>query len=484
MKNEIKSHKKQIVLGIGLFVVIALISIYITLAIYFNNRYWFGTTINGVDATGKDVAAIEQELTAGINGYKLELNLRDSQQEVIKGTEIGLSLIFDGSLEKELTAQNSLFWITSLFKKTDITVETMVDFEKEKFKLTLNNLSCLNPQNVKKPKNAYISKYKPGIGYKVIKEVEGNQLNRRRMGKIIKEAVINMKDSVSLEENNSYNKPKIRVKNKQLVSRVKNLNKYVNTTIQYKFGEKTENLNGSIIKDWLSVNQQNEVILDEGKANEYVESLANKYNTAFQPKNLKTTYGTTITVPSGDYGWWIDEEGELKQLLSELSSGQEITREPIYRQRANSYQENDYGNTYVEINLTAQRLFFYKEGRLLVDTEFVSGNLSKGYDTPTGAYGITYTERNATLVGDDYRTPVSYWMPFNGGVGMHDATWRKKFGGSYYKYNGSHGCINLPFQKAKQIFENINSGDPVLVYELPGTENGKVLVQDSAANIT
>ena len=106
------------------------------------------------------------------------------------------------------------------------------------------------------------------------------------------------------------------------------------------------------------------------------------------------------------------------------------TREPEYSQKAASRGANDYGSTYVEINLTAQHLYFYKNGELLVETDFVSGNESRGWATPGGAYPLTYKQRNATLRGEGYATPVSYWMPFNGGIGLHDASWRGSFGGA------------------------------------------------------
>ena len=109
------------------------------------------------------------------------------------------------------------------------------------------------------------------------------------------------------------------------------------------------------------------------------------------------------------------------------------SRHPEYSQKAASHSGNDYGNTYVEINLTAQHLYFYANGKLLVESDFVSGNAAKGWSTPAGAYSITYKQRNATLKGQGYATPVSYWMPFNGGIGLHDANWRKTFGGTIYR---------------------------------------------------
>ena len=137
----------------------------------------------------------------------------------------------------------------------------------------------------------------------------------------------------------------------------------------------------------------------------------------------------------------------------------------------------------MEINLTAQHLFLYKDGNLVIESDFVSGNVSNGNATPTGVFGVTYTEKDATLRGDNYATPVSFWMPFNGNVGMHDATWRSSFGGSTYKRSGSHGCINLPYSAAQTIFNTVSAGYPVFVYELAGTETQKGIDQDAAAAV-
>ena len=147
--------------------------------------------------------------------------------------------------------------------------------------------------------------------------------------------------------------------------------------------------------------------------------------------------------------------------LQVIRSGNQVTREPVWLQRGAAHGEFDYGDTYVEVNLTAQHLFFYKDGELIIESDFVSGKSSKGWDTPAGAYPLTYKQRNATLRGEDYETPVSYWMPFNGNIGLHDADWRDSFGGTIYKNNGSHGCLNLPPKTAQIIYEHISAGDPV-----------------------
>ena len=212
------------------------------------------------------------------------------------------------------------------------------------------------------------------------------------------------------------------------------------------------------------------VSLDGNKAAEYVKTLSSKYNTAYTKRAFKTSYGPTVEI-SGFYGWRINQAEETKELLAVLAAGENVTREPVYMTTAASHDGPDYGGTYAEVNLTAQHLFFYKDGQKVLESDFVSGSVSKGHITPPGIFGLTYKQRNAVLKGEGYASPVNFWMPFNGGIGFHDASWRSSFGGSIYRTGGSHGCVNMPYAKAKELFENVYTGMPVICYDLPGTES-------------
>ena len=99
----------------------------------------------------------------------------------------------------------------------------------------------------------------------------------------------------------------------------------------------------------------------------------------------------------------------------------------------------------------------------------VTGKPSRGDATPQGVYILKYKEKNTTLRGPkkedrsyEWESPVTYWMPFNGGIGLHDASWRSSFGGTIYIYSGSHGCINLPGKKAAKIYEMIDKETPIV----------------------
>ena len=120
----------------------------------------------------------------------------------------------------------------------------------------------------------------------------------------------------------------------------------------------------------------------------------------------------------------------------------------------------------MEIDLTNQRLVFYKNGTPIVDTLIVSGNPDfEGCATPEGCYSVDAKESPAVLTGEDYEANVTYWIPFAGNVGIHDASWRAEFGGNLYLWEGSHGCVNVPYDKAAAIYENVEVGMPVVVYE-------------------
>ncbi len=130
---------------------------------------------------------------------------------------------------------------------------------------------------------------------------------------------------------------------------------------------------------------------------------------------------------------------------------------------SNSMYGTAAGSTYVEVNINQQRMWFYKDGKLMVDTPVVTG--TKYYsDTPKGFFSIFQRATNTTLVGPGYASPVDYWMAFSGGCGIHDASWRDTFGGSIYLYSGSHGCVNTPYNAVKTIYNNTGYSTPVIVY--------------------
>lgn len=243
------------------------------------------------------------------------------------------------------------------------------------------------------------------------------------------------------------------------------------------FGDETETLDGTTLTGWIETSADGRVSVDEEKAKQYVADLASKHDTFGRNRSFTTHDGKQITVSGGDYGYWMDRVSTRQELIAMILTGESGEFNPVYYSTALSYDADAIGNTYVEVNIGAQHLWVYKNGEVVNETDFVSGGLFKGNSTPEGTYAITYKERDATLVGEGYESSVKYWMPFNGNIGLHDASWRDEFGGHIYYFKGSHGCVNLPTAKAAEIYDQVEKGEPVIVY-------GSITKEAAAENLT
>lgn len=249
------------------------------------------------------------------------------------------------------------------------------------------------------------------------------------------------------------------------------MNSYLGAEITYDFNPNTEVVNASVISQWVKVDDKMAVTFDEAAVKEYISGLAKKYNTKGKARAFTTATGNTVTVEGGDYGWRINQDKEYEALTANIQKAEVVTREPEYSSRAASHGAMDVGSTYAEVDLTNQKAYFVKGGKVVLESDVVTGHPGKGYATPQGWYSLTYKTRNAVLRGEkradgtySYETPVKYWMPFNGGIGFHDASWQSSFGGSRYKTHGSHGCVNMPPDKARQMYDLISDGLPVVCH--------------------
>lgn len=473
--RRLPAGRKRTALIAGAVVLVVLAAsggIYAGLGQKYKTVFFPNTLINDMDVSGLTVEQVKELIASGIDGYTLTLLERGGLKEQITGEEIGLHAEFDGTLERIVAEQQPLEWGLRYSEADSYWIEAMMAYDKDKLAAEVDSLECFTEDRMAEPQDAYISEYIEGTGYQIVPEDQGSTADAQKVLQAVSDAILGLKEQVNLEEHDVYEKPQITSENPQLQARAESWNRYVHTTVTYRFGSRSEVLDGDTIHLWLTDDGQGGALLDEEKIAEYVAGLAKTYNTAYKPKQLKTSYGDTVTITGGNYGWRINQSAETAALTQILRSGESQEREPVYSQTAASHDGNDYGDTYVEINLTAQHLYYYRNGQLVTESDFVSGNESRGWSTPAGAYPLTYKQRNATLKGEGYATPVSYWMPFNGGIGMHDAGWRGSFGGNIYKTNGSHGCINLPPSVAKTIYESITSGMPVLCYHLEGTAKG------------
>ena len=459
---NLKELFKNKITGNIIIIVTAIIFTYLLIAIFFTNHFFFNTEINGINLSLKSYEEAPDILKKSINDYKLQIIERDEKIEEILGKDIGLQYNEKNSISNVQDRQASLKWIVGLIKKQNYNIGDLVDYNNENLNNKIKELDCLN-KDIIEPKNVGF-KYSNG-SYELIEEVYGNKVKKEKLYEAIENSILNGEVKIDLNEKLCYENPEYTVNSEKAMIAKDILNKYVSTKITYLFGDKSEVLDGSRINEWLSVDDNLEVIINEKSVKDYVLELSAKYNTVGIARNFKSSTGKMVEVIGGYYGWKINYVAETRMLLENIKLGAILEKEPIYTQKGLNRDEDDIGDTYVEINLTSQHLWFYKDGKLIAQGDVVTGDPGKGYSTKLGTYMLNYKQKEATLRGPNYEAKVTYWMPFNGNIGIHDASWRYSFGGKIYKGNGTHGCVNSPSYLAKTIFENIDEGTPVICYE-------------------
>lgn len=454
------NYKKAIIYfnTMGIF----LILIYILISIYFSNHFYIGTYINGINISCKTIKEVKNELYRKSKDFTLNLYEKNGDVEYIYGQDIDYYYKDNTIIDEILANQNSNLWLQELlnYKKYEIT--DLFIYDKKLLKDKFKELQCFYKENIIEPLNPCF--HYNGSSYTIIKEVLGNKINEDYLYAYIINSLNFGLREIDLDEIGAYEVPQFTSSSPEVINTCEQLNKYIQSTISYTFDNEIEKVDRNKINQWLEVDNSMNIVFNEEKIKGYVNELCNKYETYGKPREFNTSTGKSIIVIGGNYGWKIDKVKERQNIIENIESGQSIEREPIYSQKATGNRKNDIGSTYIEINLTRQFLWFYKEGKIITQGDIVTGNISRGFSTPKGTYSLNYKQKDATLKGAGYSSKVKYWMPFNCNIGIHDASWRTNFGGNIYKTNGSHGCVNAPLYLAKKVFENIEPGTPVICY--------------------
>lgn len=465
-----KKRKMSNKVAIALSLIVSVIAVgYVATAVFYSTHFFAKTEINGIDCSNKSVKQVEEYLEKQVSDYKLTLKENDNKTEEIQGQQITLKYVPGNQVKKLVSSQNPFLWVESFWKSRKMEAEIGVEYDESTLKTLIANLDCMKEENQTAPVNAHPEFQNDK--FVVVPENNGSQIDTDVFREKVITAVDGLNAELDLSEENCYVKPAYTSDSKEVTDACDTMNKYLGASITYDFKPNTEVVDSSVISQWVKVDDNMNVTFDENAVKEYIKSLAAKYDTKGKERTFTSASGNTVTVSGGSYGWKIDQDAEYNALIANIQNAETVTREPNYSSRAASHEGNDMGNTYAEVNLTTQHMYYVKDGQIALETDVVTGNPNKGNDTPTGVYSLAYKAKDQTLRGTkkadgtyEYETPVKYWMPFNGGVGFHDASWQPTFGGSRYLTNGSHGCVNMPPEMAAKLFDLISAGTPVVVH--------------------
>lgn len=474
-KNNWYSNHKKPVLICGIVVLVLLI-VYLAGMLYYNDKFLNGTMVNGSDVGGMTLQKANDQLSKKVNGQSLKLIFNDGQNEVLQSAQLGVSYNKDNSLNQLMKNQNKWAWFIGFFKNEKNTLTDLIQISDENLTNGIASMEHAKEENQIAPTDAYIQ-YKDG-SFSIIEETLGSKFNTEELVKNIKVALSEGKQQLDVTKANGYVKPQVYKDDQDLNNQLKAANEYCLSAITYTTPKGKEIvLDGSTLITWLSKQDDGSYTKDESvfkeKLTAFVKELASQYNSIGATRTFTGKDGQSHTVSGGTYGFRVSTDSEVSALLKMINENKsENNRIPEHTGQLPSGENGGLGTTYLEINITKQHLWFVKDGSVVLESDFVSGKESDPTRlTPSGTYYIYNKERNRVLRGTkqpngkyEYESPVSYWMPFNKGIGLHDASWRSTFGRDIYINSGSHGCINLPTGFAGSLYSQIYVNLPVVVY--------------------
>lgn len=447
----------------------ALVVIYLGIAAFFMSHFLVNTSINGKDFSGKTVADVEAYLKEQVADYELTILEQNNVSDVITGSEISLAYKENSRVQDALENQRQLLWLISLFSESDTDITIEVEYDDAALEENIQNLQAVTAEQVD-PVAAH-PEY-DGNSFVVAEEQYGTTVDMETLTAKIKEHITEFDTTLDMMDEECYVMPAYTSDSPEVQAACDEMNEYLKASITYPMDEDVV-VDKDLISKWVTYDDDMKVTFNEDAVREWMREFGKKYDTLGTTRTITTPTGKTAEVSGGTYGWSVDEETETKNLINSIKNGEVAERAPAYKQTAASHGAQDWGSTYIEVDIAAQHMWYIVDGAVGMESDVVTGLPADGRDTPTGVYSILYTERDSTLKGEtdpetgkpSYETPVAFWMPFTWqGHGFHDATWQSSFGGSRYQTNGSHGCVNMPYDKAEQLFNMISAGTPVIIH--------------------
>lgn len=432
-----------------------LIAFFISSKEYFSGAFAPHAIVSNTDVSAMTVEEAVLKMNAA-EGFTVSL-LKEKQEYTI---DISDAVSREFEQEQVQNSKEEISFFDYLFHR-DVVLslkpnEVQIDEEK-----LLELLQKQLPEATEFTADAYFDK-----NLELVKEVQGDDVDMQELLAAMKQD-ISEGNEIRYELSDYYNKPNVTFGDKKIISQAKEIEAYRNMKITFTFGEDTEVIDGDMISKHLSY-KKGELKLGKKWVSSYVRELAKKYNTYGKTRKFKTTKDGTVKIQGGIMGWWINEDETVKKINKLLKKKKSSTLEPVYRNVAAQHGKDDIGNTYVEISIARQHLWFYKDGKLKMESKVVTGLPTRERRTVTGVHRIYGKQKDrylGTIAVQGYRSHVNYWMPFNwDGQGLHDATWRSKFGGNLYLRGGSHGCVNMPLNNAAKLYDYVSIGTPVVVY--------------------
>ncbi|MDL2301235.1 L,D-transpeptidase/peptidoglycan binding protein [Lachnospiraceae bacterium OttesenSCG-928-D06] len=460
--------KPKYICLIILFSFLIIFSGYLFLSLYYKEVFFTGTWINGIYCTGKTVEEVNAELLEDMEApYLLVLDKNEKEYE------IPLSLFdykqdYTEELTEYLKTQNPFLWIKNMFQTSGENINPTAIYNQEQLRQYLKKLDFFVEEE-KRSLDVQIQLTENG--YELYNGM-CERLNEKKVFDMVEKAIEKQNFYVNLKEEACYENLELSKKQLETVALFEKIDSFQDCKIVYDMGDTLIPIDKGVACTFIALSETGDFELSESGepmlslegVEEFISNLAEEYNTYGKERTFLASRGDVVTISGGTYGTQIHVAEEISYLKEAFLEKKEEVHVPSYQKEGFVQGKDDIGQTYIEIDMTEQKMYYYEDGVCLLETDIVTGNTGRRMGTPEGINFVYSKQTNRILRGPGYASPVSYWMPVKGNIGIHDATWRREFGGEIYTTNGSHGCINTPIEKMKELYEMVEVGTPVIMF--------------------
>lgn len=464
---------RRIILTVSLLLLV-LIGGYAGIACYYTGGFTFGTWINGIYCTGKSVAEVNRELVGQTERMPCTIRFADGKTEQYLPQEGQITYDYTAKLQSILQKQDPKLWLLNVLHSAADPAETSMQPQITVSEKALQDtFYAMQEVQTAQQTDRHVRLVRTRAQGYFLENTKKNALNVQKAYFAVLDAVEQGRSEVDLQKSGCYEDLQLTPQEEQVMKQYEKLKAFLDFQLTYDMGDGkvvfghaklSYLLTTGISGTDLICSPDGGFIWDTAKVDHAVDELAQEYDTYKTDRQFRTTRGEIVTVKGGTYGNQLDRKKEKAYLRQALSAHKSELHEPAYLHKAYIRGKNDIGDTYIEIDLTNQKMYCYQKGDLIVETPIVTGNMMLHRDTPSGIFYIYYKQKNRILRGPGYASHVNYWMAVRKGVGIHDALWRDEFGGTIYQKHGSHGCINTPYDAMKLIYDQYEVGMPVILY--------------------
>lgn len=453
--------------------------IYLAVGFYFTTHFLPNTTVNGQDVSGLSVADLSAYVRSIGESFKSHLS-GDGLDLTINGSDVGF--VYDGeAYSKQAEEQiDPWHWPLHIAQAHEYVVDEAISCDESKLNELVGAAIDKANEGATQPKNATMRYDEASSKFVLVNDELGTAINKEAVLPIALEGVLTMQTEIAIGDDELV-QPTVTRDNKELLATIDSVNGLLEKSIVLRIADQdATTIDRNLLSSWLTVNDQNHIDVNQDAIKEWAQgALSEQFDTVGKKRTFTRPDGKQIEVegstPEYDYGWCLDGEALSNVIAENLRSQNTDPIDVPMKKTAASWNPGgqDWPNRYIDVDLSEQHARMYDDSSNVIwETDCVSGNPIYSGGTETGVFYIYTKSSPMELIGldydhdgqPDYRTWVTYWMPFNGGEGLHDMTTRYAFGGNIYTYDGSHGCVNLPYSMAEQLYGLTNVGDTVVVH--------------------